>query len=120
MSTARLIEVVVDGKTVCRAPFGFGTHYAMAWKDPIEPEQLRDLLSLVGWTAELVVIAGWPMLKRVEAEVYAARSYLRASDNIVRVPPRPRWMGEPWKGPQPPEAQANPFWESPNPPTVLT
>lgn len=120
MTEARMIAVKVDGKTVCQAPFGFGSHYTSIWKDPAEPEVLADLLLLVGWTADPSVIAAWPLAKRVEAEAYVARVHLRASDNPVRIPPRPRWMGEPWKGPQPPEALANPFWESPNPPTVLT
>jgi hypothetical protein len=94
------VTVVVGGRPVGKAPFGFGAHYAAAWKDPAKPEVLRDILELVGWTASVEAIAAWPMLRRVEAEVYAARVHLRASDNPVRVPPRPKWMGEPWRGPR--------------------
>lgn len=118
--TGRMIPIVVNGERVGVAPFGFASHYKSIWQEPAEPEVLRDLLELVGWTADLATIAAWPLSRRVEAEAYVVRVHLRASDNIVRVPQRPRWMGEPWKGPQPPEAHANPFWESPNPPTVLT
>lgn len=94
----RMIPIVVAGERMGVAPFGFASHYKTIWQEPAEPETLRDLLLLVGWTAEPATIAAWPLVKRVEAEAYAVREYLRASDNIVRVPPRPRWMGEPWQG----------------------
>lgn len=36
-----------------------------------------------------------------ELEVWAERTHLRASDNPVRVPPRPSWLpNQPWKGPE--------------------
>ncbi|MBB4225994.1 hypothetical protein [Variovorax guangxiensis] len=36
-----------------------------------------------------------------ELEVWAERTHLRASDNPVRVPPKPRWLlGLPWQGPE--------------------
>jgi hypothetical protein len=35
-----------------------------------------------------------------ELEVWAERTHLRASDNIVRAPARPAWLpGAPWQGP---------------------
>lgn len=111
------VVVVVGGRPVCKAPFGFGSHYAAAWKDPAPPETLRDMLELVGWTADPQAIAAWPMLKRVEAEVYAARTALRASDNPVRVPQRPRWMPEPWQGPR--TGEEGTVWERPGA-TVLS
>lgn len=53
--------------------------------------------------------------------MYAARSYLRASDNVLRVPKRPRWMGDPWKGVVAESAHLGeqPLWSTPAP-TVLT
>lgn len=115
----RVIGIFIKGERVGSAPCGFGSHYASIWKDPAEPETLRDLLELVGWTADPAVIAAWPMVKRVEAEAYVVRVHLRASDNIVRIPPRPRWMGEPWKGPDAPVHLRDTVWGSPSP-TVLT
>jgi hypothetical protein len=36
-----------------------------------------------------------------ELEVWAERTHLRASDNPVRVPPRPAWLPpKPWAGPE--------------------
>lgn len=121
-----LVEVFV-GKGIgdrWLVPRGFGAAYKRCAKRKVasrqEAETVRDILELVGYTASVEAIRGWPLLKRVEAEVYCSSVYMRAGDNPVPVPPRPSWMGEPWKGPQPEAAKANPFWENPNPPTVLT
>jgi len=79
-------------------PRGFAAAYRGAARDPATAHQLRDLLGLIGYRVTLRTIASWPMAKRVAGEVYAVRVHLRASDNPVRVPPRPAWMPEPWGG----------------------
>ena len=57
------------------------------------------LAGLVGYD---VPAAGARLLtaeQLLELEVWAERTHLRASDNPVRVPPRPAWLpAEPWQG----------------------
>jgi len=93
------IDVAGQGWTV---PFGFGAAYKRCASITGEPRQaaetVRDILELVGYTADVEAILAWPLLKRVEAEVYCASVHMRASDNPTPVPPRPEWMGEAWKG----------------------
>ncbi len=86
------------GDSTWFVPAGFGRAYQDAGRDPAEPAVLRDLLELVGWTAPPEAIATWSLRRRVEAEVYAVRVHLSAGDNPVRVPPRPSWFPDPWKG----------------------
>lgn len=95
----QVVSVYVFGEQ-WTVPKGFGVAYRRAARPLAAPEVLRDLLELVGWTAPPEVIETWPALRRVEAEVYAVRVHLRAGDNIVSVPPRPRWFPEPWRGPR--------------------
>ena len=86
-----------------RVPHGFGRAYADSaedqFKDP-DPQVISDILSLVGYEVSAQAVAAWPFRKQIDALVWAGRTHLRASDNIVRVPARPDWMGEPWKGPK--------------------
>jgi hypothetical protein len=124
---ARTVRVYVpagDELAEWVVPFGFGAAYKRCASSKGDPrklaETIRDILSLVGYAADVDAILAWPLLKRVEAEVYCASVHMRASDNPVPVPPRPEWMGEPWKGPQSAAALACPFWENPHEPTVLT
>lgn len=98
--THQLVEVHISNHETWSVPKGFGVHYRRAARDLSSAQVLRDLLELVGWTADLDTISTWPKQARVEAEVYAVRVHLRAGDNIVTVPPRPRWFPEPWKGPR--------------------
>jgi hypothetical protein len=79
-------------------PRGFAAHHRATARDPAGLHQLRDLLGLIGYSVTLQALRAWPLAKRVQAEVYAVRARLRASDNPVRVPPRPAWMPEPWRG----------------------
>lgn len=60
-----------------------------------------DLMSLVGYAPTREAVADWPLRKRVEAVIYAATCYARASDNAVRRHPAPEWLLNyiPWQGP---------------------
>jgi hypothetical protein len=82
-----------------KVPRGFGAAYRECAADPVDEETLSDILALVGYDASPEEIHEWPLDRRVEAEVWAARVHLRASDNPIRVPPRPEWMPAPWLGP---------------------
>ena len=52
----------------------------------------RDLLLLVGIKVTFAAIREWKPSQIEAAEEWAAAMHLRASDNIVRVPPRPRFL----------------------------
>lgn len=94
----RTVMIRVQGET-WHVPFGFGAAYTRCSRADFDAETIRDLLELVGYTADLTAIVGWPLRKRVEAEVYCSSLYLRASDNGTPVPPCPAWMGDSGKGP---------------------
>lgn len=94
-----------------RVPRGFGRVYARAAKDDLamvrrgKPgamiSSVIDLLALVGYAVTLKQVVDWDLRKRVEAVVYAATEYARASDNPVQRHPRPSWLTEdPWRGPE--------------------
>ena len=51
----------------------------------------RDLLLLVGIKVTFAAIRQWKPAQIEAAEEWAAAMHLRASDNIVRVPPRPKF-----------------------------
>jgi hypothetical protein len=91
-----------------RVPRGFGRMYARVAKDDLEwipagkPSKISsviDLLALVGYAATVEQVADWDLRRRVEAVVYAATEYARASDNPVQRHPRPSWLPNPWQGP---------------------
>jgi len=50
---------------------------------------LVDILALVSLDAPKSLVAGWGQKTRKEVEAYCLAVHLRASDNIVRVPPKP-------------------------------
>lgn len=94
-----------------RVPRGFGAVYRRTLKDHFaliaagEPGKLIseviDLLALVGYEATVTQVADWDLRRRVEAVIYAATEYARASDNPVQRHPRPSWLPKvPWQGPQ--------------------
>lgn len=94
-----------------RVPRGFGAAYHRVLKDHFaliaagEPGKLIsdviDLLALVGYTATVAQVADWDLRRRVEAVIYAATEYARASDNPIQRHPRPSWLPAiPWQGPQ--------------------
>lgn len=93
-----------------RVPRGFGAAYRRVLKDHFalvaagEPGKLIseavDLLALVGYEATVEQVADWDLRRRVEAVIYAATEYARASDNPVQRHPRPSWLPDrPWQGP---------------------
>lgn len=57
-----------------------------------DPEVLRDLLELVGYSPPLRVICAWTDGQCERVEIWAAAHHARASDNICRVPRRPRCL----------------------------
>lgn len=92
-----------------RVPRGFGAAYRRVLEDHLkfiadgDPGRLIseviDLLALVGYDATIEQVADWDLRRRVEAVVYAATEFLRASDNPVPRHPRPRWLpADPWRG----------------------
>ena len=102
-------KIRVLGET-WRVPRGFGRAYRDAARDDLalaragKPgaviDSVVDLLALVGYAATRDQVADWYLRRRVEAVVYAASEYARASDNPGRRHPRPSWLPrDPWKGP---------------------
>lgn len=94
-----------------RVPRGFGAVYRRVLKDHFaliaagEPGKLIseviDLLALVGYEATVGQVADWDLRRRVEAVIYAATEYARASDNPVQRHPRLSWLpATPWQGPR--------------------
>lgn len=51
----------------------------------------QDILILASYKVTLKEIRSWSPERRERIEKWAAAVHLRASDNIVRVPPRPRF-----------------------------
>lgn len=90
-------------------PRGFGALYRRAARDQLaalakgRPGEviggLRSIMRLVGYEASIATVADWPLRKRLEAEIYCATEYARASDNPVRRHPKPAWLPVPWQGP---------------------
>jgi hypothetical protein len=95
---------------IWRVPRGFGAVYRRTLKDHFALiaagtpgkiiSEVVDLLALVGYEATREQVADWDLRKRVEAVIYAANEYARASDNPIQRYPRPSWLPErPWQGP---------------------
>ena len=82
------------------APRGFGAAYRRTAQEPASDQALSSLLGLVGYDARPESLGAWSVVRRVQAEVYAAYTHLRASDNSVPAHPRPEWLPEPWQGPR--------------------
>lgn len=77
-------------------PRGFSRE-DIAWRlcNPVDPETTIGLLELVDVTITPETLKTWTPLMIAEAEEWAGRTHLRASDNIVRVPPRPDFLPNP-------------------------
>lgn len=56
---------------------------------PIDPDVLFDMLLLTDEDVSLSTIQGWTPQQRAVVEKWAANVIMRASDNYVKVPPRP-------------------------------
>ena len=109
MMKARTTQIRVLEET-WHVPRGFGAAYRRVLKDHFalieagEPGKLIfevvDLLALIGYAVTAEQVADWNLRKRVEAVIYAATEYARASDNPVQRYPLPSWLPErPWQGP---------------------
>lgn len=103
------VRVEVCTGEVWDVPRGFGSDYRRRLDPPSEPWELITILERVGYTSTPEAVAAWPLRRRIEAEAYAARVHLRASDNALRAHPKPAWMGEPWQGPT--EGTPGTVWE---------
>jgi hypothetical protein len=107
-TSTRVTKIKVLGET-WRVPRGFGRAYARAAKDDLararaaKPGEVIgtviDLLALVGYHATIEQVADWDLRRRVEAVVYAATEYARASDNPIQRHPPLKWLPDPWQGP---------------------
>lgn len=94
-----------------RVPRGFGAAYRRVLKDHFALiaagtpgkliSEVIDLLALIGYHATFEQVAmEWDLRRRVEAVIYAATEYARASDNPVQRHPRPSWLPKrSWQGP---------------------
>ena len=60
-----------------------------------ELRSIQDLLALVDHKVTLKEIASWSNDKREKVVKWAGKVHLRASDNIVRVPPKPKFKSKP-------------------------
>ena len=109
IAKTRTTMISVNGES-WKVPRGFGAAYRRVLKDHFmliaagTPGKLIseviDLLALIGYEATVDQVADWDLRKRVEAVIYAATEYARASDNPVQRHPRPSWLpDQPWKGP---------------------
>jgi hypothetical protein len=64
------------------------------------PEGVCILAGLVGYEIDPDGLELLTTEQRRELEVWAERTHLRASDNPVRLPPKPAWLpAKPWDGP---------------------
>lgn len=59
---------------------------------PIDPNELADILELIDEEYPPDVIAGWTDAQREEVAGWAGAVFLKASDNPVKVPPKPDFM----------------------------
>lgn len=83
--------------TKCTAVVLFASKqpYQRSRKEKFSNRSLRDLLSLVGVDVDHNAISRWTVEQMCEANKWATKSYLKASDNNVRVPKRPKFLPEP-------------------------
>jgi hypothetical protein len=70
----------------------FKTSVAKAMLDPIETTVLQDVLLMVNVDLPRELLCRWNVMERAIAEDWAVRLHLRASDNIIRVPPKPAFV----------------------------
>jgi hypothetical protein len=67
----------------------FKTSVAWRVRNPIETTLLQDVLLMVNVDLPRELLCRWSVQERAIVEDWACRLHLRASDNIVRVPPKP-------------------------------
>jgi hypothetical protein len=76
----------------CRQTFFALERKRTAEKRTRDPHVTRDLLLLVGIRVSLFSIRCWSRNEVEAAKKWAAKMHLYASDNIVRVPPKPEFL----------------------------
>jgi hypothetical protein len=91
-------------------PRGFGALYRQitSWHQQMLADgkpgmvitSIQGLLGLIGYEVSAEAVADWSARKRTEAYVYAYNVHARASDVPLPRYPKPRWLPEPWKGPE--------------------
>jgi hypothetical protein len=59
---------------------------------PAKPQVLSDILLLVGVQVPPEQVARWSDGQRLDAERWASAVHLDASDNTVKVPPKPEFL----------------------------
>lgn len=96
--TTRITFKVGGVRETWDVPAGWGKRYRSLALAHTTPEVLRDLLELIGYTADPLAIATWPLRRRVELLVYASNVHLRASDNPIPRHPRLEGLPDPWTG----------------------
>ncbi len=69
-----------------------GKYYRWEQRARITSETLADILGLVDVLVTAAEIDGWTDLERVDAQVWATAVHLRASDNVLHVPPKPAFL----------------------------
>lgn len=69
--------------------------------DPCPPDILFEILQLADVPATLEMIEGWDINQRNEAQRWAGKYILSASDNACRVPPRPAFLPKRTTAPAP-------------------
>lgn len=60
-----------------------------------DEESLKDLLLMVGVDVPVEIIGTWTMEQRDRAETWAAKYFLAANDNVIRIPQRPDFLPAP-------------------------
>jgi hypothetical protein len=99
--------IMINGER-WKVPRGFGVAYKREAQrqiaETLKPGKVIDAvvgaMLVVGYAPTREAVADWPLRKRVEAVIYGATEYARASDNPIRRHPRPDWLTvQPWQGP---------------------
>lgn len=91
------------GSEIWEVPYGFGRWYSDIAGDILRgdyPDQsISDLLVLIGYEVDTNDVGKLTLRRKVDLAVYALTTHARASDNPIRVPPRPCGLPDPWCGP---------------------
>lgn len=88
---SKLAERVSRPLEVAKLP-GFESPIQQLMRDPTSTESLRMLLELVCFDVPAAELDRRSRRERAHAELFAARTHLSASGNVVRIPPMPEWL----------------------------
>lgn len=91
--TVRIQIPISYGKVeVWSVPRGFAKEYIRRARIPCSAAVWCDMMSLVGYTLSEDTYNRITLQQRIEAEIFASREHLSASDNPVQRHPRPLWL----------------------------